>query len=121
MSRALTLFKTLQADPGPTEVSALRRAVRTHLDDLVRQQARSELIAIDLAELLCLRLESLLDASPSMGAVERAMVVGAARYFISDEDARPDAASATGLDDDVEVFNHVASNIGRADLLITEE
>ena len=120
MSRAIAIFRKLQEDLPTAELTALRRQVRAHLAELVVAQARSELIALDLAEQLCIGLEALLDASPSFDADARAAVVGAARYFIADDDERPDAGSCTGLDDDVEVFNHVASQLNRLDLLIAD-
>lgn len=120
MSRALVQFRGLREDLPTEGVAALRRAVRNHLATLVEAQRESELIALDLAEQLCSRLEGLLELAPQMSPDERSMIVGAARYFVSDEDVRPDAASCTGLDDDVEVFNHVASELGRTDLLIAD-
>lgn len=102
------------------ELHTLRNEVRGHLELLVQKQRSSELVSIDLAEALCTRLEKLLEAAPSFTASHRAAVVGAARYFVSTEDAVPDDQALTGLDDDVEVFNHVAREIGRADLVIEE-
>ena len=120
MSHALSLFHALKEDLAPDAVSKLRRDVRVHFEQLVRAQARSELIALDLGEQLAARLEALLERASDLDGPSRAMVVGAARYFISDDDAQPDAASCTGLDDDVEVFNHVVMQLGRPDLLITD-
>ena len=120
MSRALELYRELREDlPGP-ELAALRVSVRSHFEDLVRVQQRDELVAVDLGELLCVGLEGLLIAAHQFDAQTRSAIVGAARYFVSPEDAVPDHRSCTGLDDDVAVFNHVVREIGRLDLLITE-
>jgi len=120
MSRALALFRSFQEDLDAEALASLRGDVRAHLVALAKAQQKSELIALDLAEQLCTRLEALLDQAPSFDSPSRAMVVGAARYFVSDDDARPDAGSCTGLDDDVAVFNHVVSQLGRSDLLIAD-
>jgi hypothetical protein len=120
MSRALELYAELREDLGAAGLASLRVSVRSHFEDLVRVQQRDELIAVDLGELLCVRLEGLLIAAHQFDGETRASVVGAARYFISSDDAVPDERSCTGLDDDVDVFNHVARQIGRADLVITE-
>ena len=56
-----------------------------------------------------------------MSLEHRSAVVGAARYFVSENDEVPDAHSCTGLDDDVRVFNHVVALLGRVDLRITDE
>lgn len=47
------------------------------------------------------------------------LVQVAVRYFVMDDDGDDDLASAFGFDDDVEVFNAVAGELGRDDLLIT--
>lgn len=117
---ALALFSSLRADLAPLELHALRREVREHYDLLLQRQRSSELVSVDLAEALCTRLEKLLEAAPSFTKTHRSAVVGAARYFVSTEDAVPDDRALTGLDDDVEVFNHTAREIGRPDLVIDE-
>lgn len=119
-SRAFHILETLRADLTSIELQTLRREVREHYELLVQRQQSSELVSVDLAEALCERLDKLLEAAPSFTASHRAGVVGAARYFVSTEDAVPDDQALTGLDDDVEVFNHVAREIGRADLVIEE-
>ncbi len=121
MTTALDLHRTLAADLGPDELAILRRDVRAHFDELLRLQAtRHELLAVDLAELLCSRVTVLLDMAPSLPSEARADIVGAARYFVSAHDAVHDSRDCIGLDDDVAVFNHVARSVGRADLEITE-
>ena len=51
-------------------------------------------------------------------ARDQRLIVGAARYFVADDDAEPDTQSILGLDDDLAVFNHVATQIGEPDLRI---
>jgi uncharacterized membrane protein YkvA (DUF1232 family) len=119
-AKALKLGEKMRADLTPAEVLALAHDVRAHFDALVAAQKRSELIAIDLAELLADRLSQLLGIADDMPPAHRAAVVGAARYFISEEDAIPDHNALTGLDDDVAVFNAAAREIGRKDLVIDD-
>ena len=118
MPDPLYLHRMLSADLSPEDVAALRLEVRAHFHQLVALQAQSELVATDLAELLCTHLEELLDAAPSMSSEHRTTVVGAARYFISSHDAVPDDRACVGLDDDVAVFNHAVEQIGRSELEI---
>jgi uncharacterized membrane protein YkvA (DUF1232 family) len=94
--------------------------VVAHVARLEREQARSELIAVDVARLIRDRLERLFDESASLGVEHRAMVVGAARYFVSRDDAVPDTRACTGLDDDVRVLNHVLTVLGRDEWRIEE-
>jgi hypothetical protein len=120
MPRAFDIYRDLCVDLPPVELSALKADVRAHYESLVDAQRRNEFIAIDLADVLCIRLEVLLATAHLLGPDARAQVVGAARYFISSDDEKPDEESCTGLDDDVEVFNHVVRSLGRRDLLITD-
>ena len=120
MSRAMTIFQGLREDLARPALASLRAAVRSHHDELVRAQRKDELVAIDLAEQLGARLEQLLAVAHDLAPEARMGIVGAARYFVSTADAIPDGRACTGLDDDVEVFNHVARSLGRPELVITE-
>jgi hypothetical protein len=120
MPDAFDIYRGLCADLGPGELSTLKADVRAHYDGLVDAQRRNEFIAVDLADALCVRLEALLAMAHLLAPDARAQVVGAARYFISSNDEKPDQGSCTGLDDDVEVFNHVVRFLGRVDLLIKD-
>ncbi len=116
--QALALHASLRADLPADAIAELRTAVRDHYDALVRAQEHAELVPVDLAELLCVRLEVLLDVYDAFPPARRADLVGAARYFVSEDDAVPDSHALTGLDDDVYVFNTVVRALGRADLVI---
>lgn len=120
MAAAMDLFQQHREDLAVPALAALKVAVREHFDELVRAQQRDELVAIDLAELLCVRLEGLLAIAHLLEPEARAHIVGAARYFVSTADAVPDQRACTGLDDDVAVFNHVVRVLGRPELVITE-
>jgi uncharacterized membrane protein YkvA (DUF1232 family) len=116
----MELYRGLREDLAKPGLDRLKADVREHYEQLLRAQQRDELVAIDLAELLCVRLEELLAMAHVIDSELRGHVVGAARYFISTTDAVPDDRACTGLDDDVEVFNHVARLLQRPDLVITE-
>jgi hypothetical protein len=119
-SRALVIFRGLCEDLALADLVALKVAVRAHYHELIDAQRRNEFIALDLADALCVRLESLLAMAHLLDPGPRGQVVGAARYYISSTDEQPDAESCTGLDDDVEVFNHVVRLLGRLDLVIAD-
>lgn len=120
MVSAMTIFQGLRANLAPPELADLRTAVREHYEHLLHAQEQNELIAIDLAELLCDRLDQLLAMAHQLALEARLDIVGAARYFVEDQDLIPDEKSCTGLDDDVLVFNHVARSLGRPDLVIED-
>ena len=62
----------------------------------------------------------LLQSYPSCTPAEKRLIVGAVRYFASTDDAVSETAFASGLDDDIRVFNHVLEVLGRSDLYIEE-
>ena len=119
-SEALRQFQSLCAELSAPELAELRDKVAAHAQHLVREQARSELIAADLALAVRDRLERLFELAPELSAEALAQVVGAARYFTSKDDAIPDTQACTGLDDDVAVVNHVLGALGRQKWRIEE-
>lgn len=120
MTKAMPIFQSLREDLPQSALSELKAAVRAHLEQLLAEQKKNEFVATDLAEMLCSRLEELLAVAHVMTTDARKDVVGAARYFVSSADLVPDERPCTGLDDDVEIFNHVARLLARPDLVISE-
>ena len=120
MPKAFEIYRSLCEDLSPAALADLKADVRAHLDRLIDAQKRNELVAIDLADALCVRLEALLAMAHLMDPESRGQIVGAARYFVSSADEKPDDQSCTGLDDDVEIFNHVVRLLGRDDLVIVD-
>ena len=119
-NRELTLFQSLCTDLPAESVAELRERVSAYLKELEGQRSRSELLAIDLARLVTDRLGRLLELMPQLTSDQRALVVGAARYFVSRDDAIPDTRACTGLDDDVRIVNHVLKELGRGEWSIEE-
>jgi uncharacterized membrane protein YkvA (DUF1232 family) len=120
VSKELTLFEGLCSELSDENVAALREQVTAHVARLEAERRRNELIAVDLAVLVRERLERLFELGPALKPEERAMVVGAARYFVSRDDAIPDTKACTGLDDDVMVVNYVLTALGRSEWRIEE-
>lgn len=120
-ARELALFQRLAGPASPAEVDDLRAAVLRHLEQ-IRQAARQhELLPVDLAEDLAGRIDDLLVSLDRLPAEARPLVIGVARYFVSDDDAIPDQGSVLGLDDDLAVFNDIVRRIGRGELEIADE
>jgi len=99
----------------------LRSKVVTHVGSIRAAAQTNELLPVDLAEVLAKRLTGLLDELDKFSAEHQSLVLAAARYFISDDDHRPDTKDAMGLDDDLLVLNFVVTTIGRKDLLVVDE
>jgi uncharacterized membrane protein YkvA (DUF1232 family) len=51
-------------------------------------------------------------------ADERAVITGAVRYFLDENDASDDLNEVFGFDDDLAVLNAVTITLGKTDLLI---
>lgn len=110
------VFESLCGAVSGEALAELRAEVTQHRRDLDRAARVNDLLATDLAEELAQKLDRLLAGLDALPEEARALVVGAARYFVSDQDALPDYSGPLGLDDDVAVFNSVVRRIGRADL-----
>ncbi len=98
----------------------LRSQVVSHLGAIRAAALRNELLPVDLAEVIATRLVGLLDGLDAFTPDHRQLILGAARYFISDADHRPDTKDAMGLDDDLSVLNYVVTTIGRKDLVVED-
>ncbi|MFN8391699.1 MAG: hypothetical protein U0136_15530 [Bdellovibrionota bacterium] len=70
---------------------------------------------LKVARQLAERSRTLLKKYPSLDESQRALVVGAVRYFIIMMDNMDDTKPITGLDDDVMVMNTVLDRLGMAD------
>lgn len=116
----LAIFELLAVQASSDEIAALRRTVARHVDELRQAAHHHELLPVDLAEELAAKLDALLASIASLPVSAQPLVVGAARYFASDDDAIPDTGSVLGLDDDVAIFNAMVRRIGRPELEIDE-
>jgi len=112
------LFDELAEELPVEAVGSLREEVRAHLEAFRTAARRNDLLPVDLAEALAAALERLLDVYPHLSPDHRRLAVGAARYFVSDDDARPDMEGVLGLDDDVVVFNWVVRQLDRRDMVL---
>ncbi|MCA9569984.1 MAG: hypothetical protein KC656_19200 [Myxococcales bacterium] len=91
---------------------ALRAGVAAHAAQGRALGARSgsvDLWLIGHLERSCARL---LDAWPGLSDDDRHLVQAAVRYFVWQEDEEDDFSSVVGLDDDLEVVEHVAGRLG---------
>ena len=112
------LFRGFVDSADVLSVSELRAQIRSHHQQF-RNAARSNgLLPLDIADALVGGLEDLLDLHAGLDDRGQRLVIGAARYFISDQDARPDLESVLGLDDDLVVYNWVVAQISRPELSI---
>lgn len=100
-------------DEALIPIDVLQRDVQAYESSIQDALAADQELGLALAA----RSSALLEAAKCETSHRLAQV--AVRYFVMDDDGDDDLASAFGFDDDVEVFNAVASELGREDLLIT--
>lgn len=94
--------------------------VREYLVHLERQASEGlEFLDLETARRVGKQCLALLDRAASLEPRETTglLVQVAARYFIEDEDAEGDTSSPIGFDDDAEVVELVARELGWEDLL----
>ncbi|MGE0489971.1 MAG: hypothetical protein AB7S38_12265 [Vulcanimicrobiota bacterium] len=100
----------------PRSRASLERAVKAHLTEVNLASETNELLDLATARKLAQGLLTLLERSQDE---QLRLVQGAILYFVEDEDAESDFASAVGFDDDVEVFNAVCHQLGLPELALT--
>ncbi len=115
---AYRLFSALCTTITPDETPELQAQVLAHVTHIRDQLRTNEFLDIDLAERLADKLVQLLQGLAAYSQEDQRLIVGAARYFVSDDDAEPDTQSILGLDDDLAVFNYVVTQLGQPDLRI---
>ncbi len=103
---------------SPAEAADLRRAVSAHVERIRSALTTNEFLDVATAERIADVLTGLLDNYARRTELHRALIVGAARYFVQARDVEPDFTSLLGFDDDVQVLNFVLDSIGRADLRV---
>lgn len=102
----------------PDQLESVKREISAHVEMVRQTLHQNEFIDIALAEQIAGRLNQLLDHYSMVSEPHQSLIVGAARYFVKNQDVESDLASLLGFDDDVQVLNHVLEMIGRKDLRI---
>jgi hypothetical protein len=92
----------------------------TKLDNYLREAKialqQNEFLDIRLAQEIASRLRHILDDYGRFSVDHQALIVGAVRYFVKDDDAEHDLHSILGLDDDTAVLNYLLDTIGQPEL-----
>lgn len=105
-------FKGLSEPLKPEEIPELRGILDRNLAELADRAKANERIDLALMYELADVAHYLLDQYDRFNTEQRAMVIGAVRYFAIAEDGLPDESYASGFDDDAEVMNYVLEQLG---------
>ena len=111
-------FRPLCTLLSQQESLILQQEIRRHLQDFHLALRQNEFLDTDMADRLSNTLIKLFDGYASYPERHQKLIVGAARYFVSPNDADPDTTSLLGLDDDTAVLNYVLDTIGKPELKV---
>lgn len=101
------------------ELETLLKRLSRHMESLRQSVAQAELVDEELAETIGARAQELLErVLADYEEEDHRYVQACVRYFIMRHDDEDDLESPAGFDDDLEVFNAVASYLGHDDLVI---
>lgn len=75
-------------------------------------------VDLDLAERCASSCQLLLDSYVELDDGQQALVIGAVRYLVTENDPLPDTLFATGFDDDAAIINYVLRELGLDDQMI---
>ncbi|MCB0339924.1 MAG: hypothetical protein KDD53_09980 [Bdellovibrionales bacterium] len=97
-------------------------SMQAEIDDYVEQirihSLEDEHVNLELCEAIAERCSYLLAHYSELTDQDKALAVGAMRYFIYDEDGMGDKTFGAGFDDDAKVLNHVLEELGFEDKFI---
>ena len=100
-------------------VSDLRAIVLGHLQAAESAAQTSPFVDLERATGVGQCCLALLNGWSELSEVERHWVQAGCVYFAEADDDEDDFESIVGFDDDAEVLNHIAAQLGRAELLIS--
>lgn len=101
-----------------TAVSTLTTKIDEYLLAIQAALQQNEFMDIQLAREIAECLHLVLQDYGRYPADQQALIVGAARYFIKNDDAEHDLYSVLGLDDDAAVLNYLLDTLNRPELKI---
>ena len=109
-------FRRLCIDTSAEELAQLGDVIALHLDQ-VRDNA-GPMTDVETAEMVADTILKVLTQAQEFDQEQRALVRGAAEYFVLNDDASDDLDDVLGFDDDARVLNSVLDRIDQPDLKI---
>ncbi len=104
--------------PINIDAETLVSRINTHLLQSKLALENNEFLDIKTAENIADALIGLVSKLEDYSQEQQSMIVGAARYFILDDDCKPDTKSLLGFDDDAIVINFVLDKLGKPELKV---
>lgn len=113
--RAKSHFRKLCEALPPHTVPQLRDELNGYYEGILKDADSHPLVNTAIIRELFDRASLLLDRYPHLPERQRSLVVGALRYFVSNDDSLSDLEFASGFHDDAEVMNYVLEELGLED------
>lgn len=117
-SAVASTFHSLCKAVAPEEIDKLRVEIAQCKVDLLTASKNGTIIKPELLEKLYQASLYLIDNYLGFSRKQRALAIGAIRYFAIINDPLPDNAFTSGLFDDIQVMNHVLEKLGGEEFII---
>ena len=118
---ATKIFIKLCQNISFEECEKLRSDLNNHFENLSEKAQKNHYLDLKSAKKIYENCIYLLDCYTNFNDYEKTLVIGAIRYFISNEDALDDDVFASGLVDDIQILNYVMQEVKILDRFILEE
>lgn len=105
-------FESLCVALPPSDADLLRGKVEEALEAISKRSKVVPTVDVAMGRAVAAACRVLLDHYANRSDEEKALIVGAVRYFADSDDPLPDTVFATGLDDDAMIVNHVLERLG---------
>ena len=113
------VFSRLCKDLDSIIVPDLISCIEQHTSQVRLALQTNEFLDILTVEKIANRLIALLQEIEKYQKAKQHLIVGAAMYFVRNNDAQADMDSLLGFDDDVAVLNYVLVELGQSEKRIT--
>ncbi len=112
------VFKMHAEDINQETVSFLSEELDLYLAKIRTSAEKNENINLQVVQRMVDVCKHLLTSFSSFDEDERAIITGAVRYFLDENDASDDLSEVFGFDDDLAVLNAVTITLKKPELLI---
>ena len=109
-------FDSLCQSPSNISTSLLIDQIHDHLQQIQEALEINEFLDFKTAQQTANLLIDLLNHLDEYPAENQVLIIGAARYFVLEDDNEPDTKSLLGFDDDIKVLNFVLGKLKKPKL-----
>jgi uncharacterized membrane protein YkvA (DUF1232 family) len=109
-------FDSLCQSPSSISTSQLANQILDHLQKIQDALKTNEFLNFNVAQQAADLLGNLINHLDDYSAESQRLIIGAAQYFVLDDDHEPDTKSPLGFDDDIQVLNFVLETLGKPKL-----